>query len=372
MLQGLDPTNIPDEFFCPISLDLMEDPVTAADGHSYERREIEAWFGGGHNTSPKTGAVLPNTNLVPNIPLRNLIREYRERRTQAAAAATVATVANTEESQRERELRAQVQQVQQEKQCLCQQLASSCRFFNSLPLPEHEEVMQKLAKDLGVQYEEVYHGVAVEQTLVGFAGIYTDQTGAIYRRNSDGTTSFRLHLVNEQEYQNFIRFYQEHFANFVVSHQNVSEGQYRITVNSRLLCNQVSLALGHFRAEGHRELMQKFAADLGVSWNDVYTGSAVEQTLVRMAGIETEQSHAFYRRNDTKQSTCFNLSFASEEDYRRFNEYYNGHFAGLIFNTHYEHQGLSRIEMNTNILQTQVSTALGEFARHLAESNVRH
>jgi hypothetical protein len=30
-------------YFCPISMEMMEDPVVAADGHSYERAEIEKW-----------------------------------------------------------------------------------------------------------------------------------------------------------------------------------------------------------------------------------------------------------------------------------------------------------------------------------------
>jgi hypothetical protein len=39
------------------SQDLMQDPVLAADGFSYERAAIEDWFAKGHRTSPKTGAV---------------------------------------------------------------------------------------------------------------------------------------------------------------------------------------------------------------------------------------------------------------------------------------------------------------------------
>jgi hypothetical protein len=46
--------NAQPNFVCPISHALMRDPVTAADGHSYERREIELWFAGGHVKSPLT------------------------------------------------------------------------------------------------------------------------------------------------------------------------------------------------------------------------------------------------------------------------------------------------------------------------------
>jgi hypothetical protein len=67
---------IPNEYICPISLEIMRDPVITADGQTYERVQIEEWFDRGVNTSPKTGSVLPNTNLIPNIALRNVIEEF--------------------------------------------------------------------------------------------------------------------------------------------------------------------------------------------------------------------------------------------------------------------------------------------------------
>ena len=64
----------PDEYICPISLEIMEDPVIAADGYTYERVEIEAWFMK-TRTSPKTNEALLHTHLVPNRNLKNLIKE---------------------------------------------------------------------------------------------------------------------------------------------------------------------------------------------------------------------------------------------------------------------------------------------------------
>lgn len=49
-----------------------------ADGHSYDRRSIEAWFNRGRRTSPLTNAELPNTTLVPNHALRGAIHAWRE------------------------------------------------------------------------------------------------------------------------------------------------------------------------------------------------------------------------------------------------------------------------------------------------------
>ena len=65
----------PDEFYCPITCELMEDPVLAADGHSYERQAIEAWLAT-HSTSPKSGQELPSAALIPNHALRNIIADW--------------------------------------------------------------------------------------------------------------------------------------------------------------------------------------------------------------------------------------------------------------------------------------------------------
>eukprot|EP01047_Picozoa_sp_COSAG01_P004245 COSAG01_NODE_139_length_24311_cov_75.405873_9_plen_326_part_00 len=59
----------------------MRDPVTAADGHSYERGNIEQWFSRKRDqplTSPKTGLRLPSRTLVANITLRKSIQEFFE------------------------------------------------------------------------------------------------------------------------------------------------------------------------------------------------------------------------------------------------------------------------------------------------------
>ena len=68
-------SSAPPSFLCPITQEIMRDPVTCADGHSYERASIERWLAT-HNTSPKTGAELPNQALIPNHALRNAIEEW--------------------------------------------------------------------------------------------------------------------------------------------------------------------------------------------------------------------------------------------------------------------------------------------------------
>ncbi|CAM6027344.1 unnamed protein product [Sphagnum balticum] len=70
--------NIPDDFKCPISLDLMKDPVIVATGQTYERAFIQKWLDAGNRTCPKTGLILAHTNLTPNYVLRSVIAEWCE------------------------------------------------------------------------------------------------------------------------------------------------------------------------------------------------------------------------------------------------------------------------------------------------------
>ena len=51
MAEMPEATTAPDALCCPISMEIMRDPVIAADGHTYERVEIESWFAN-NRTSP--------------------------------------------------------------------------------------------------------------------------------------------------------------------------------------------------------------------------------------------------------------------------------------------------------------------------------
>ncbi|XP_010252136.1 PREDICTED: U-box domain-containing protein 13-like isoform X2 [Nelumbo nucifera] len=69
---------IPDDFRCPISLELMKDPVIVSTGQTYERACIEKWLEAGHGTCPKTQQNLSSTVLTPNYVLRSLIAQWCE------------------------------------------------------------------------------------------------------------------------------------------------------------------------------------------------------------------------------------------------------------------------------------------------------
>lgn len=67
---------IPTYFVCPIFQEIMQDPVVAADGFTYEEEALKGWLESGHDTSPMTNLKLTHCNLVPNRALRSAIQEW--------------------------------------------------------------------------------------------------------------------------------------------------------------------------------------------------------------------------------------------------------------------------------------------------------
>ena len=76
---------VPDHWLCPLSMELMEDPVSTLLGHTYERHAIETWLRR-HDTDPMTNSVLPDKMLIPNIALRQTIEAWRRQEGNAVGA----------------------------------------------------------------------------------------------------------------------------------------------------------------------------------------------------------------------------------------------------------------------------------------------
>ena len=67
-------TDLQPFFKCPISHEIMVDPVVAADGHTYEREALARWFHGFVSlpNSPMTGLPM-GTRMVPNHAVKSMI-----------------------------------------------------------------------------------------------------------------------------------------------------------------------------------------------------------------------------------------------------------------------------------------------------------
>ena len=65
------------DFLCPISREIMSDPVIATDGHTYERQMIAEWLRI-KRTSPLTNERMDSNVLLPNHTLKKVIDAWLE------------------------------------------------------------------------------------------------------------------------------------------------------------------------------------------------------------------------------------------------------------------------------------------------------
>ena len=65
-------------FICPITQDIMKDPVICSDGYTYERAAISQWMST-KNTSPLTNQPFQHNNLTSNHMLRSSIQEWQQK-----------------------------------------------------------------------------------------------------------------------------------------------------------------------------------------------------------------------------------------------------------------------------------------------------
>ena len=80
---------IPTDLICPITGQLMKNPVITENGQTYEKEAIEEWFTR-KKTDPLTGMKI-NTRLIPNFLLRKICDEYREKTLKGVEIATEET-----------------------------------------------------------------------------------------------------------------------------------------------------------------------------------------------------------------------------------------------------------------------------------------
>jgi hypothetical protein len=70
------------------TMEVMNEPVVASDGFTYEKKSIEQWFSK-NSRSPITNMVLSNFSLIPNRSLKSQINQWQEKNTKQCIALQV-------------------------------------------------------------------------------------------------------------------------------------------------------------------------------------------------------------------------------------------------------------------------------------------
>ncbi|KAF8379768.1 hypothetical protein HHK36_029217 [Tetracentron sinense] len=84
-------------FYCPITWDVMVDPVETPSGQTFERSAIEKWFADGNSVCPLTMTPLNTSSLRPNKTLRKSIEEWKDRNTMITIASMKPKLLSDEE-----------------------------------------------------------------------------------------------------------------------------------------------------------------------------------------------------------------------------------------------------------------------------------
>jgi len=112
----------------------------------------------------------------------------------------------------------------------------------------------------------------------------------------------------------------------------------------------------------HVQLMRNMADALNIPFREVNEGIVIEQTLVRMAGVECEQRGAQFRRT-ADDKTYFQLKL-NDVALVQFRQYYHQNFPGLIVEEHPRRGEWVRMDMDTRCLAERAVPALGAFYQH--------
>ncbi|XP_073039547.1 U-box domain-containing protein 44-like [Primulina eburnea] len=92
--QQLEPLQ---SFYCPITGDVMVDPVETFSGQTFEREAIEKWLEEGNHFCPLTKTSLSKSSLRPNRRLRESIEEWRKRNIMIRIASMKSEIQSSDE-----------------------------------------------------------------------------------------------------------------------------------------------------------------------------------------------------------------------------------------------------------------------------------
>ncbi|KAL9237661.1 hypothetical protein vseg_012182 [Gypsophila vaccaria] len=214
---------IPDDFRCPISLELMKDPVIVSTGQTYERSCIQKWIDAGQRTCPKSQHTLLHTALTPNYVLKSLIDLWCESNgvelpraqetsgnkrsgsstsscDQAAIVAVLRKLANGNIEEKRAacgELRLLAKRNADNRICIAEAGAIPL-LIASLSSPDHRTQEHAVTALLNLSINEVNKGTIVKAGAV-HAIVEVLKSGSMEARENAAATLFSLSVVDENK-----------------------------------------------------------------------------------------------------------------------------------------------------------------------------
>ncbi|KAF3789690.1 U-box domain-containing protein 15 [Nymphaea thermarum] len=206
--------SIPNDFLCPITLEIMTDPVIVATGQTYERSSIQKWLGSGHRTCPKTRQPLAHLSLAPNYALRNLIANWcemynvelpkRETDTKAVQVKEISTIVQNLSSGRlevQRESVIEIRKLSKENpdnRVLIANAGAIPRLINLLSYPDSKIQEHAVTALLNLSIDETNKRIIAKEGAIP-AIVEVLQNGCLEARENSAAALFSLSMVDENK-----------------------------------------------------------------------------------------------------------------------------------------------------------------------------
>jgi len=306
---------------CPITQEVMDDPVIADDNVTYNRPAITQWQIRSA-TSPISRGPISNV-FKPNLLVKGLIDEYNAQQQRQNNVAEIPALETK---------------------------------------TTYSALLKRLEEYLVVPKKEIRYGSVVEQTLVALSGIYTDQKGASFDKDDDNAKAwnlcFCLNFASSVQHQVFTLHYRKAYPGSILNSGVFENNSAKVTFDVKPFSEAIVPALGEYRKNSHNLVMQNLCNKLNVDYSTVQIGQVVERRMVEQAGIFTSQKWSYYGRNED-YSTAFYLAFTGYKECKQFVDYYQQKCPNFILGQPNYRQGeLCKIDVDSRLLISHIASTL--------------
>ncbi len=292
----------PDEYLDPVTYELMEDPVVAQDGNTYERADLLACMKDGVLLSPLTRVEIDPDALIPNRALKEAIERYKKEAEQRALERSRKPAEND----------------------------------NNPPAPEgngpdtysHEELLERLRQCFNCEANEV--AALTVKTMVRLCHSYCEQPDAAMERfKGSSHTNITFNFAHPNMYRNFLSHYSHGYKGSIIMPGSYEPGKPSIIMmDTKILYERIAPKLGECYKITHIFVLEKLAEKLSITYKDVFEHNIAYQRLVAKAGIYTSQKEAGSERDGN--NTMLHLILKSQAESQKFIDYYQQNYPSFI------------------------------------------
>jgi len=146
-------TEIPREFICPVTFEIMEDPVICSDGYTYERKVI---LNLPNSISPLTRQQIDKNNLIPNRNLKDAIERYKSL-SDSSLSKKLSNISKLEKFELEQKIKKQEMEDKIKKELLEKQKRDNEEFLRKQKEKEKDIQLKRILEMFNAQNTALFN-----------------------------------------------------------------------------------------------------------------------------------------------------------------------------------------------------------------------